>query len=80
MTLCGRTSFYLHICTGIFHVHDRTIPEGELRFFYYFKITGSVKKQNEHDDPSMETAVFLLKSSYKAVTLIDTRPKKQKSR
>ena len=40
----------------------------------------SVKKQNEHDDPSMETAVFLLKSSYKAVTLIDTRPKKQKSR
>ena len=40
----------------------------------------TMKKQNEHDDPSMETAVFLLKSSYKAVTLIDTRPKKQKSR
>jgi len=23
-----------------------------------------MKKQNEHDDPSLETAVFLIKSSY----------------
>ena len=36
---------------------------------------GSVKKQKEHDDPPMETAVFLLMSSYKAVALIDARQK-----
>ena len=40
---------------------------------------GTIKKQNEHDDPSSETAVFLIKSSYNAAALIDSR-RKQKSR
>ena len=39
----------------------------------------TVKKQNEHDDPSLETAVFLIKSSYNAAALIDSR-RKQKGR
>ena len=30
---------------------------------------GAVKKQNEHDDPSSETAVFLIKSSYNAAAI-----------
>ena len=28
------------------------------------KIMGTMEKQNEHDDPSFETAVFLIKSSH----------------
>ena len=36
-----------------------------------------MKKQNEHDDPSSETAVFLIKSSYNAAALIDSRRKQK---
>ena len=74
-----RVKWHIQFYTDKFHIQGRTAPQGELRFFYLVKIMRTMIKQNEHDDPSLETAVFLIKSSYNAAALIDSR-RKQKSR
>ena len=28
-----RMKFYIHLCTAKFHIHNQTVPEGELCFF-----------------------------------------------
>ncbi len=80
MTLYGRAKYM--VAVGVladFTSEARLTRRGSYAFFSWCKIMGAVKKQNEHDDPSSETAVFLIKSSYNAAALIDSR-RKQKSR
>jgi len=38
---------------------------------------GTMKKQNEHDDSSLETAVFLLKSSYNGGFIFEPPKRKE---
>jgi len=45
--------FYIHLCTAKFHIHNQTVPEGELCFFLLVQVMGTVKKgKNGHGDTS----------------------------